>query len=165
MRRPRFAESIGRNRRNERSESDLIEKDLYRIDASERRRLDDDGRRRPERRSQERKRVASQAAAFRSPDEAANNAKKGEGEPHPLDWPQPLVLDQEGGAKRDQKRRRVEKHRRSRGGGEAQRFVKRDEFGGEQGAGERACGLRAVNLEDAALRGERIGNHAQRADA
>ena len=102
---------------------------------------------------------------MRSPDEAANDAKKGEAEPHPLDRPQPLVLNQERGGERDQKRRRVEKHGRSRGGGEAQRFVKRDEFGGEQRAGQRARGLRAVKLEDAALGGERIGDDAQRSDA
>ena len=59
---------------------------------------------------------------------------------------------QERRAESDKERRGVDEHRRARGGGEAQQFVKRDEFGGEQGAGQRARGLRAVDLEDAALR-------------
>ena len=87
MRRPRFAESVAHKRRNERSESDLIEQHLDRIDAPQRRRLDDDRRRRPEERSQERERIAREAAAFRPPQEAASDAKESERQSYPLDRP------------------------------------------------------------------------------
>src|SRR5580700_10441643 len=165
MRRPRFAESIGHKRRNERSESDLIEQHLDRIDAPQRRRLDDDRRRRPEERSQERERVAREAPTSRPAQKAASDADKGERQPYPLGRPQPLVSKQQRRADSDKERRGVDEHRRSRGGGEAQRFIERDELSSKQRAGQRPRGLRAVNLEDAALGGERVGQDAQRADA
>ena len=165
MRGRRLAKRVGRQRRGERGEPDLIEQHLDRVGAPERRRLDDDRRRAPQDRGQQRQRVAGQSAALRAAEKAAGDAEEGEQEPRPLDRPQPLVLEQECGPQRDDEGRGVDEDGRPRRGGEAQQFVERDELRREQRAGQRPCGLRPVEGENAPMARERVGDHTDRADA